>query len=131
MTVAATTSQTKAEQLQERLIVFAVRILPLANRLNGTFAGKHIADQLLRSGTAAAPNYAEARSAESKADFVHKLRIAIKELNETDVWLQVIQRSGLLKAELLDGMLTEVGELKRILGASIHTARRNAISAER
>jgi len=131
MTVAATTSQTKAEQLQERLIVFAVRILPLANRLNGTFAGKHIADQLLRSGTSAAPNYAEARSAESKADFVHKLRIAIKELNETDVWLQVTQRSGLLKAELLDGMLAECGELKRILGASIHTARRNAIGAER
>jgi four helix bundle protein len=101
MTGAVTTSQTKAEQLQERLIAFAVRILPLANRLNGTFAGKHIADQLLRSGTSAAPNYAEARSAESKADFVHKLRIAIKELNETDVWLQVTQRSGLLKAELL------------------------------
>ena len=123
-----TSSQGRADQLQERLIEFAVRVLPLANRLNVTFAGKHIADQLLRSGTSAAPNYAEARSVESKADFVHKLRIAIKELNETDVWLQIIQRSGLLKVELLDGMLTECGELKRILGASIHTARKNAIS---
>jgi four helix bundle protein len=131
MTGMMKSSQDKAEQLQERLIAFAVRILPLANRLTGTFAGKHIADQLLRSGTSAAPNYAEARSAESKADFVHKLRIAIKELNETDVWLQVTQRSGLLKAELLADMVAECGELKRILGASIHTARRNAISAER
>ena len=130
MTGAAIPSQTMAEQLQERLIAFAVRILPLANRLNGTFAGKHIADQLLRSGTSAAPNYAEARSAESKAGFVHKLRIAIKELNETDVWLHVVQRSGLLKSELLDDMLAECEELKRILGASIHTARRNAIGAE-
>jgi four helix bundle protein len=130
MTGAAIPSQTKAEQLRERLIAFAVRILPLANRLNGTFAGKHIADQLLRSGTSAAPNYAEARSAESKADFVHKLRIAIKELNETDVRLQVIQRSGLLIAEILDDMLAECDELKRILGASIHTARRNEMGAE-
>ncbi|MBK9989784.1 MAG: four helix bundle protein [Verrucomicrobia bacterium] len=130
MTGVTTSSQTKAEQLQERLIAFAVRILPLANCLHVTFAGKHIADQLLRSGTSAAPNYAEARSAESKADFVHKLRIAVKELNETDVWLQITQRSGLLKAELLDGMLTACGELKRILGASIHTARGSTISAK-
>lgn len=130
MTGVTTSSQAKAEQLQERLIAFAVRILPLANCLHVTFAGKHIADQLLRSGASAAPNYTEARSAESKADFIHKLRIAIKELNETDVWLQITQRSGLLKAELLDGMLTECGELKRILGASIHTARGNPISAK-
>ena len=120
---AETKSSLTPELLEERLVDFAVRVIPLANRLSTTFAGKHISNQLVRSGTSPAPNYAEARSAESKADFIHKLRIAVKELNETSVWLRVIAKSELLKPALLDGISAECVELQRILGASLRTAR--------
>src|SRR5437879_4109573 len=97
----ATDVQTQANALEERLINYAVRIVKLSASLPRTAAGKHIAGQILRSGTSPAPNYGEARGAESAADFVHKLRIVFKELNETLIWLRVIQRSQLLKLELL------------------------------
>ena len=64
-----------AKQLEERLIDFAVRIIKLANALPDTPAGRHISGQILRSGTSPAPNYGEARGAESKADFIHKIRL--------------------------------------------------------
>ena len=111
------------DELEDRLIDFAVRIIALCNRLSGTFAGRHIAGQLVRSGTSPAPNYSEARSAESRADFIHKLRIVVKELNESSVWLRIIAKSGLLKEELVAGLTTECEELKRIFGASLKTAR--------
>jgi four helix bundle protein len=111
------------EILEERLIEFAVRVIGLANRLSASFAGKHIANQIVRSGTSPAPNYAEGRSAESRADFIHKLRIVVKELNETSVWLWITAKSGIVKEALLDGLQTECDELKRILGASLRTAR--------
>src|SRR5213593_1116532 len=85
------TSQSKAGELEERLIEFAVRIIRLTSRLPKTPAGKHVAGQILRSGTSPAPNYGEARGAESHADFVHKVRIVLKELNETLIWLQIIE----------------------------------------
>ena len=74
-------SQSKAGELEERLIDFAVRIIRLTSRLPKTPAGKHIARQILRSGTSPAPNYGEARGAESPADFVHKLGVVLKELH--------------------------------------------------
>ncbi len=82
--------QAKADELVERLIDFAVRIINLSASLPKTAAGKHIAGQILRSGTSPAPNYGEARGAESHADFIHKLRIVLKELNETSIWLRVL-----------------------------------------
>jgi four helix bundle protein len=85
-----------ADELESRLIDFAVRIIRLSARLPRTAAGKHIAGQILRSGTSPAPNYGEARGAESRADFVHKLRVVLKELNETSIWLRIIERSQLL-----------------------------------
>lgn len=75
------TDQTYADELEERLINFAVRIVKLASQLPRT-PGKHVAAQALRAGTSPAPNYGEARGAESHADFVHKVRIVLKELNE-------------------------------------------------
>lgn len=90
---AAQDLQTRADELEERLIDFAVRIVKLSSGLPRTPAGKHIAGQIMRSGTSPAPNYGEARGAESHADFVHKLRIVLKELNETSIWLRVIKRS--------------------------------------
>jgi len=78
-----TGSQVRADKLEERLIDFAVRIVILSANLPKTPAGKHIAGQIMRSGTSPAPNYGEARGAESHADFIHKLGIVLKELNET------------------------------------------------
>lgn len=82
--------QSKANEIEERLINFAVRIIKLTGSLPKTPGGKHIAGQILRSGTSPAPNYGEARGAESNADFLHKLGIVIKELNETSIWLRII-----------------------------------------
>jgi four helix bundle protein len=116
------TSQSRADKLEERLIEFAVRIVKLCSRLPRTPAGKHIAGQILRSGTSPAPNYGEARG-ESHADFVHKLRIVLKELNETSIWLKIIGRSEIAKPELLADITRENTELCKILTASLKTAR--------
>jgi four helix bundle protein len=77
----------------------------------------------MRSGTSPAPNYGEARGAESHADFVHKLRIVLKELNETSIWLRTIQRSQMLKKGSIVELLSENKELCRIFTASLKTAR--------
>jgi four helix bundle protein len=112
-----------ADQLEERLIEFAVRIIRLSACLPRTAAGKHIAGQILRSGTSPAPNYGEARGAESHADFVHKLRIVLKELNETAIWLRIIESSHTLKSELLTDIVEENRQLCRIFNATIKTAK--------
>jgi len=122
-TAIAKERQSRADELEERLIDFAVRIVRLSARLPKTAAGRHIASQILRSGTSPAPNYGEARGGESAADFVHKLRIVLKELNETSVWLRVIERSQLLKTELLADIANENSELCKIFTASLKTAR--------
>jgi four helix bundle protein len=100
-----------------------VRIIKLTSRLPKTPAGKHIAGQVLRSGTSPAPNYGEARGAESTADFVHKLGVVLKELNETSIWLHVIERSEILRRELLSEIIEENSELCKIIGSSLRTAR--------
>jgi len=115
-----------ADQMEERLIDFAVRVIKVANKLPRTPVGKHIAGQLLRSGTSPAPNYAEARGAESKADFVHKLKIALKELNETSVWLRMICRADLMTTNILAELVDENQQLCRILNASIKTAKKKS-----
>ena len=112
-----------ADRLEERLINFAVRIIKLSACLPRTPAGKHIAGQILRSGTSPAPNYGEARGAESRADFIHKIRIVLKELNETSIWLRIIERSRLLKSELLVEIVQENGDLCKIFATSLRTAR--------
>lgn len=118
-------TQSKGDELEERLVNFAVRIIKLTANLPKTPAGKHIAGQILRSGTSPAPNYGEARGAESHADFVHKLGIVLKELNETSIWLRIIGRSGILKSELMIEIVEESTELCRIFTASHRTARAN------
>jgi four helix bundle protein len=104
---AAKLSQSRANELEDRLIDFAVRIVKLSANLPRTPAGRHIAGQIMRSGTSPAPNYGEARGAESHNDFVHKLRIVLKELNETSIWLRIIDRSHLLKSTLLKEIIGE------------------------
>ena len=115
--------QLRANELEERLIDFAVRIVRLSANLPRTTAGKHIGGQIMRSGTSPAPNYGEARGAESQADFIHKLAIVLKELNETSIWLRIIGRSGILREKLIAQLVQENNELCKILTASIKTAR--------
>jgi len=112
-------TQTRADELEERLINFAVRIVGLSSRLPRTPAGKHVAGQILRAGTSPAPNYGEARGAESHADFVHKLRIVLKELNETSIWLRIIERSRLLGPRLLTNITQENRALCKIFSSSL------------
>lgn len=114
----------KGSDIQERLIKFAARIVKVCNALPDNKAGKHFASQMLRSGTSPAPNYAEARAAESKKDFIHKLKVAVKELNETEVWLKIISESEMVGEERLAEILDECSQLARILSASINTARK-------
>src|SRR5262249_9662841 len=117
----ATTS--KRNDLEKRLILFAGTIVRLSSKLPKTPQGRHMCGQILRSGSAAAANYGEARGAESRADFIHKLKVVFKELNETAIWLEVIGESGLVSTEAIVAILTENRELCRIIAASIKTAR--------
>jgi four helix bundle protein len=112
--------------LQDRLIDFAVRIIKLSEALPVTKAGQHVCGQVLRSGTSPAPNYGEAQSAESRMDFIHKMKISLKEMRETEVWLKIIMRAEMIKpAKMLEPLLKEADELISILFASITTAKKN------
>ena len=112
-----------ANELEDRLIDFAVRVIKVASSLPRTPVGRHLSEQLLRSGTSPAPNYAEARGAESRADFAHKLKIAVEELNETRVWLRMICRAELVKPSLLQTLFVENDPLCRIMNSSVSTMR--------
>jgi four helix bundle protein len=112
--------------LQQRLIEYAVRIINLSESLPNSKPGNHVSSQILRSGTSPASNYGEAQSAESTRDFIHKLKIALKELRETDVWLKIIFQAKLIKPESkLSPIIKETDELISILFKSIETARKN------
>jgi four helix bundle protein len=112
--------------LQDRLIDYAVRIIRLSESLPETKAGRHVSSQILRSGTSPGPNYGEAQGAESRADFIHKLKISLKELRETEAWLKIIARAQMIEsASLLAPLLEETDELIAILFKSIETARKN------
>ena len=115
----------KGDDIEDRLIDFAVRIIRVCEALPETATSKHIRGQLLRSGTAAAPNYGEARGAESGKDFVHKLKIGLKELNESRIWLKIIIRTEILPEKGLDALLDECDQLCRIISAGIQTTKQS------
>jgi len=109
--------------LEARLIDFAVRIIGTAEGLPKSRVGIHIAGQLLRSGTSPAPNYGEAQAAESRSDFIHKMKICLKELRETRIWLLMIVKADLLApASRLEPLLDETDQLISIFVTSIKTA---------
>jgi len=113
----------RGDNLEKRLTDFGARVIRLCQKLPKNPAGSHIGGQLLRSGTARAALYGEVRGAESTRDFIHKLKIALKELNESRIWLTMIWDSELVSAKRMDGIVAECNELCRILSASIKTAR--------
>ena len=111
------------EELEDRLVNFAVRIGNVADALPENRLGKHIAGQIVRSGTSPAPNYAEGCAAESRKDFAHKLSIGLKELRETKTWLRIIRKADLIPAQRLHAIVDEADQLCAILSRSIHTSR--------
>lgn len=97
--------------LEERLLEYAARVIRLVEKLPDTRAGNHVAGQLLRSGTSPLPNHGEAQAAESRKDFVHKLKICHKELRESRRWLLLIQRVPLRKPNRVQALVDETEEL--------------------
>lgn len=117
--------------LEERLIEFAVRCIKIAQELPSTMAAKHLGGQLTRSGSSPALNYAEAQAAESRQDFVHKMKICLKELRETMVCLKIIKKLSYFKLDRLDPILQENNELISIFVKSIETAKMNIENEKR
>ena len=103
----------KGDDIEARLVAFAVKVLELCERLPKSPEGSHIGGQLLRSGTAGAPNYAEA---------IHKLGIVLKELNESRVWLQMVQERKSVEPERVKPVLEECVVLSKIIASSRRTA---------
>jgi len=112
--------------LGERLLEYGARIIKLVESLPNTLVGRRVGDQLLRSGTSAGANYEEARAAESKVDFVHKLQIALKELRESNYWLRLLVKSGKISAERMEDLLDESNRLRAMLSKSVATAKGKA-----
>jgi four helix bundle protein len=117
-----------AYDLEERLLEYSVRVIRVSESMVKSAAGQYIADQLLRSGTSPYGHHGEAEAAESRADFIHKLRVCQKELRESRRWLRLIQRAPLVeKPELLKELSAEAEELVRIFASSIRTAEANRV----
>jgi len=113
--------------LEDRLIDFAVMIIHLAESLPKTKTGSHIAGQIIRCATSPASNYGEAQAAESRKDFIHKMKIALKELRETKVWLKMILKANMTKSsEKIDQLIDESNQLISIFVASVKTAKQNS-----
>jgi len=118
----------KIFDLEERLLEFSAVIIDVSEDLPNSRAGNHVAGQLLRCGTSPYSNHGEAESAESPADFIHKMKVCLKELRETRRWLRLIARKRWLeRSDDLQFVLREVEELIRIFAASIRTATRNRL----
>ena len=101
-------SENRKYDLEGRLTDFSVRIIDIIEALPNTRAGNHIAGQLVRSCTAPAANYAEAQSAESRGDFIHKIKIVLKELRETGTWLKINAKAQMIESvSLLEPLLKE------------------------
>lgn len=112
--------------LEERLLEYSAAIIRLVDHIPNTRAGNHVAGQLLRSGTSALPNHGEAQAAESPGDFIHKMKICLKELRESYRWMLLIRRVPLMKSKTeIEPLIKETDELIRIFFKSIQTAQKN------
>jgi four helix bundle protein len=111
------------QELEDRLIDFAARVGKVVDALPETRLGRHVGGQLVRCATSPAPNYSEACNAESRADFVHKVMIALKELRESRCWIRIIIKAELLSGQRLADLLDESVQLAKILGATAATVK--------
>lgn len=115
----------KGSNISERLVQYSVRIIRLVHSLPHNTINKHISHQLLRSGTSPGANYEEARGAESTSDFIHKLKIVLKELRESTYWLKVIEQAKIIPSKRLHDIIKETEDLSNIIGKSIITTQKN------
>ena|SRR3989339_369778 len=115
------------ENMADRLLEFPARIIKVEGQLCKTYAGKHIYGQLFRAGTSSGANYEESVAAESKADFIHKTQLVLKEMRESNYWLRLIKKSKLLNEDHADlkFFLQESYEFIKIFSSSLVTAKRN------
>ena len=114
-----------SDGMSDRFMVFVVNIIKIEKLLCKTYSGRHIYSQLFRTGTSTGANYEEARAGESKADFIHKMQIVLKELRETQFWIKLIIAGKLITSEDegLTFLLNESKELANITAKSIVTAK--------
>ena len=116
-------NRSRSEKLEDRLIDFALAVNEILENLPNTYLGRNLSSQLTRSSTSPALNYGEAQSASSTKDYIHKMRISLKELRETNVGLKIIDRGKLIaNQEMLDIAKKECDELIAIFVTSINTA---------
>jgi four helix bundle protein len=112
--------------LEERLINFSVSIIELLKEIPKSYPGIHLSKQLARSGTSVALNYGEAQASESKKDFIHKMKIVLKELRETFICLKILLRTKLYRnKEKITLVYSECNELISIFVKSIETVNKN------
>ncbi len=121
--VGTTRTKRKGEDIEERMLDFAARVGRVVDALPNARLGRHIAGQLVRSGTSPVANYAEACAAESKNDFIQKLAIVLKELRESCVWIKLIAKSELLSMKRINPLLEECEQLTKIISQSLITAK--------
>lgn len=110
-------------ELKERTIEFAVRVLKFADALPSTASGRTVSNQVARSGCSVAANYRAALRGKSRADFINKVTIVLEEADETDLWIEIAKRRGLVSAKRVSGLQREAEELTKIFNATRMTAR--------
>jgi four helix bundle protein len=115
----------RGDQLSQRMLDFVVEVIKIVDALPETVAGGHMGGQLMSSGTSCGANYEEGCGAESRADFVHKMSVVLKELKETRYWLRLIHRNKMLVPAYTEPVIDECEQLCAIVGKSIATAKKN------
>ena len=110
--------------LEDRLLGFSARIIRLADSLPNTRAANHIAGQVLRCGTSPYANQSEVEAAESRKDFIHKLKVCLKELKESRRWVRLLSRARLVPAQKMAAILNATEQLIKIFFTSIRTAQK-------
>lgn len=118
-------NQSKDQELADRLLRFAVLVIQLCAKLPKSAIGNLVRIQLLKCGTSPGANYEEARGAESRSDFIHKMGMVLKELKESRYWLRVIEKVPLLDKGQVRPLIIECEELVAIIAKSIFTAKKN------
>lgn len=114
-----------SDNLSERFMMMVVNIIKLEKQLCKTYSGRHIYGQLFRSGTSSGANFEEARAAESRADFIHKMQIVLKELRESNYWIRLTDEAKYFAPDfdILKHLSTESKELANITAKSVFTAK--------
>ena len=114
-----------SDGMSDRFMVFVISIIKIEKQLCKSYSGRHIYGQLFRAGTSGGANYEEARAGESRADFIHKMQITLKELREALFWIKLIAAAKLIASEneVLNFLVKESKELACITAKSIITAK--------